>query len=135
MSRTETAFDPATITTRKDDNMETPKIIPSSGSSNGTWGTNVDQAQSTAHDTIDKVSQQVRPSVDRLSEKAHQTVDRLSGVASQAASSLSDKASQYRDLQGQWVGEARDQIRERPVAALAVALAAGFVLRHLLFSR
>ena len=115
--------------------METPKIIPSSGSSNGTWDADVDQAQSAAHDTIDKMTQQARPAVDRLSDKAHKTVDRLSGAASQAASTFSEKASQYRDLQDQWVSGARDQIRERPVAALAVALAAGFVLRHLLFSR
>lgn len=115
--------------------METPKIIPSSGSASGTWDTNVEQAQSAAHDTIDKVSQQARPAVDRLSEKAHQTVDRLSGAASQAASTLSEKASHYREVQDHLVTGARDQIRERPVAALAIALAAGFVLRHLLSSR
>lgn len=115
--------------------METPNIITPSGSSNGTWDSSVDQAKSSAHEAVDKMSDQARPAVDRLSEKAHQTVDRLSGVASQAASSLSGKAAQYRDVQDQWVSQARDQIRERPVASLAIAMAAGFVLRHLLFSR
>jgi ElaB/YqjD/DUF883 family membrane-anchored ribosome-binding protein len=38
-------------------------------------------------------------------------------------------------LQSQLISDARDRVREKPVQSLAIALAAGFLLRHLLRSR
>jgi ElaB/YqjD/DUF883 family membrane-anchored ribosome-binding protein len=120
--------------------MDTSKNFPSNtGSANGgtssTWDRTVDQASADAHKTIDKVSDVARPGVDRLASGAHQTVDKLSDAVTQAAAVLSEKASQLKDLQTQLLSDARVRVREKPVTTIAIAVAAGFLLRHLLRSR
>jgi ElaB/YqjD/DUF883 family membrane-anchored ribosome-binding protein len=116
--------------------MDTPKIVPTgSNGSAGSWDNTVDQAKSGAHGTIDKVAESARPAVDKVSSTAHETVDRLSDSASQAADMLSDKMSQLMDMQQELLEDARVRVRDRPVTALAIAVAAGFVLASLLRSR
>jgi ElaB/YqjD/DUF883 family membrane-anchored ribosome-binding protein len=116
--------------------MDSPKTLPTgTNGSNGTWDRTVDQASTTAHKTIDKLSDAARPAVDRLSSSAHQAIDRISGAATQAAMTLSEKIGPVKDLQEQLIEEARVRVREKPVAALAIAVAAGFLLCQLLRSR
>lgn len=116
--------------------METPKIVPSgSNSSPGNWDSTVEQAKSGVHSTIDKVSETARPAVDKAAEAAHDTVERLSDTATQAANMLSDKMSQLMEVQEQLLQDARVRVRDRPVTALAIAAAAGFLLASLLRSR
>jgi ElaB/YqjD/DUF883 family membrane-anchored ribosome-binding protein len=116
--------------------MDTPKIVPTgSNGSAGNWDSTVDQAKTGAHTTIDKVSESARPAVDKAVSTAHETVDRLSDSASQAATALSDKMSQVMEMQEQLLQDARVRVRDRPVTALAIAAAAGFLLSSLLRSR
>lgn len=84
-----------------------------------------------AHESIDKATHAAEPVMDRLSSTAHSAVDRLSGFASQASSRFSGRASQFKDVQSQVVADTRQRIREQPMAALAIAAAAGFLLRQL----
>ncbi len=91
----------------------------------------VEDTRNKAHEGIDKAAQAAAPVMDRLSSTAHSAVDRLSGFASDASSRLSGKASQFKDVQSQVVADTRQRIREQPMAALAVAAAAGFLLRQL----
>ncbi|HEV7618937.1 MAG TPA: hypothetical protein VGO51_12645 [Burkholderiaceae bacterium] len=116
--------------------MDSPKILPAgTNGSNGAWDRTVDQASTTVHKTIDKLADAARPAVDRLSSGAHQAVDRISGAATQAAMTLSEKIGPIQNLQEQLIEDVRVHVREKPVAALAIAIAAGFLLSQLLRSR
>ena len=92
----------------------------------------VESTRDKTHEAIDKTAQAAAPVMERLSSTAHSAVDRLSGFASQASSRFSGGASQFKDVQSQVVADTRQRIREQPMAALAIAAAAGFLLRQLL---
>lgn len=120
--------------------METPKTVPigsngSSAASNASWDQGVEQAKSSAHDTIDRLSEGARPAVDKLSAAAHQAVDKLSNVAAQASSAFSGKISDANLTQQQLLDNTRAYVREKPGTAIAIAVAAGFLLRSLFRSR
>src|SRR4030081_3624722 len=105
--------------------MDSPKTLPAgTNGSNGAWDRTVDQASTTVHKTIDKLADAARPAVDRLSSGAHQAVDRISGAATQAAMTLSEKIGPIQNLQEQLIEDVRVHVREKPVAALAIAIAA-----------
>jgi ElaB/YqjD/DUF883 family membrane-anchored ribosome-binding protein len=115
--------------------MDTPKIVPTGSSgSTGNWDNTVEQAKSSAHSTIDKVTESARPAVDKMSSTAHDTVEKVSDSAAQTAAMLSDKMNQLMDMQEQLLEDARMRVRDRPVTALAIAAAAGFIIASLLRS-
>ena len=92
----------------------------------------VDKVSAGAHDAIDKVTDAARPMVDRIASGAHQAVDKLAGAAGQAAETLGVKGEQLKNAQAQALEQARAYVRENPVAALGIAVAAGFVLSRML---
>jgi ElaB/YqjD/DUF883 family membrane-anchored ribosome-binding protein len=67
----------------------------------------------------------------RISERAHETVDRLAGTAHGMADRMSRQGEQWMMRQDELVQQVRGFVRERPIAALAVAAAVGFVLSRL----
>lgn len=96
-----------------------------------------------AHKAIDAASAAVSPAVNGIAATAHNTVDRLVSAASQASQVLSQKGEQLSEVlsqKGKQVGAAgariaessRDQVRSRPIAAVGIAMAAGFALGWLL---
>jgi ElaB/YqjD/DUF883 family membrane-anchored ribosome-binding protein len=120
--------------------METQNTAPigsngSDASSNGSWDRKVEQAKSGAHSTIDRLSESAGPAVDKLSAAAHQAVDKLCDVAGQASSALSGKMSNAQGTQQQLLEDTRSYVREKPGTAIAIAVAAGFLLRSLFRSR
>lgn len=123
--------------------METPKSVPidgngsngANGSQNGSWDRTVEQAKSTAHSTIDRLSESAGPAVEKISASAHQAIDRLSDVASQASAAFSGKMSSAQGTQQQLLEDTRAYVREKPGTAIAIAVAAGFLLRSLFRSR
>lgn len=113
--------------------MDTSKAMPTGAS--GNWDNTVEQAKSSAHGAIDKMSESARPAVDKMSSTAHDTVNRLSDSAAQTATMLSDKMSQLMEMQQELLEDTRGRVRDRPVTALAIAIAAGFILHGLIRSR
>ena len=95
-------------------------------------GRSLDQASEGAHDAIDKASEAARPVVDRLASGAHQAVDKLASAAGQAAETLSVRGEQLKNAQAHAVEQARIYVREHPVTALGIGVAAGFLLSRLL---
>lgn len=95
----------------------------------------VQTGSQSAHEGIDKVADAAKPRVDRLSETAHGVVDKVSDAASRMADKWSGQAGQWKDKQAQVLDDTRQRIREKPMAALAIAAAAGFVLRALMRGR
>jgi len=72
--------------------------------------------------------------VDRVAERVGPAVERLKSGVSGAQESLNQRADQLGEIQEQWLASARTTVREHPIAAVAVALAAGVVLSKLLSS-
>ena len=73
--------------------------------------------------------------VDRLSQTAHQAVDRASQAAASVADRMSEKYEELYAMQEDWVQAGREYVREHPVAAIGMALAAGYLLSMLMRSR
>lgn len=113
--------------------MDTPQSTTSGRGINTPQS--MQQTQDKAHEGIDKAAEAAKPAVDRLSSTAHTTVDKLSDYATQAKSMFSERASQFKDVQSQVVADTRQRIREKPMAALAIAAAAGFLIRQMLSGR
>ena len=86
------------------------------------------------------------PTVGRLAESAHKVVDELAGKAGPAverlragvAGAVDSMGRTAQDLAGtrdEWMESCRQTVREHPVAAIAAALAAGYLLARLTSDR
>ena len=67
----------------------------------------------------------------RISQRAHEAVHRLAGTAHGMADRVSRQGEQWMMRQDEVVQQVRGYVRERPIAALAIAAAVGFVLSRL----
>ena len=85
------------------------------------------------------------PMVDRMARSAHSAVDRVSDGASSAVgrvrsgvtdtlSTVSDKAHGLALSREQWIDSCRQPVRDHPLAAVGVALAAGYMIARWLRS-
>jgi ElaB/YqjD/DUF883 family membrane-anchored ribosome-binding protein len=72
--------------------------------------------------------------IDRMSQSAHQAVDKAASMASSYAERLGAKGEQLMEMQEDWIGTAREYVREKPLQALGIALAAGYLL-HMITRR
>ncbi len=70
--------------------------------------------------------------IDRLSTGAHHTVDRAASAAAGVAEQLDTKREALSAASDEWVQATRGYVREHPVAALGIALAAGYLFSRLL---
>lgn len=73
--------------------------------------------------------------VERASSSAHEAVDRIAQSASAYAERFGEKAEEWLEMKDNWVEGARDYVREHPVAALGIAVAAGYILSMIMRSR
>jgi ElaB/YqjD/DUF883 family membrane-anchored ribosome-binding protein len=72
--------------------------------------------------------------VDRLSQSAHEAVDKAASMASSYAERFSTKGEELMQMQEDWISTARDYVRENPLQALGIAVAAGYLL-HMITRR
>ena len=79
-----------------------------------------------------QVSQSAAATVDKIASGAHQAVDRIAAAANSAASQFGVKGEEVLEMKERAFETAREYVREKPIAALAIALAAGFVLSKLI---
>jgi ElaB/YqjD/DUF883 family membrane-anchored ribosome-binding protein len=73
--------------------------------------------------------------VDRISQSAHEGVDRAAQAVSSVADRMSEKYDELYAMQQDWVEAGREYVREHPVAAIGMALAAGYLLSILMRGR
>jgi ElaB/YqjD/DUF883 family membrane-anchored ribosome-binding protein len=73
--------------------------------------------------------------VDRLSQTAHQAVDRAASAASSYAERFGERGEELMQMPQDWLDTARDYVRENPMQAVGMALAAGYLLSILMRSR
>jgi ElaB/YqjD/DUF883 family membrane-anchored ribosome-binding protein len=91
--------------------------------------------EATRKSNSDTVAAGIAPVVDRVAQSAHEAVDKAASAANAAAKALEKRGSQFKDLQATYLDGCRDQVRDHPIAALGIAVAAGFVLSILLTRR
>jgi ElaB/YqjD/DUF883 family membrane-anchored ribosome-binding protein len=94
-----------------------------------------DRASPAAVGVLNKAVQGAHDGIDRLADRAAPAVQGLGERLAAAEEALREKADRLRDARDQWVDRARSTVRERPLSALAAALAVGAVLAVLMRSR
>jgi ElaB/YqjD/DUF883 family membrane-anchored ribosome-binding protein len=65
--------------------------------------------------------------IDRLADSAHGAIDRASQTASQVAERFGEKGEELLAMKEDYVETARDYVKENPLIALGIALAAGYL--------
>ena len=73
--------------------------------------------------------------LERAGSSAHEAVDRVAETASSYAERFGEKAEEWLEMKDNWVEGTREYVREHPVAALGIAVAAGYILSMLMRSR
>jgi ElaB/YqjD/DUF883 family membrane-anchored ribosome-binding protein len=73
--------------------------------------------------------------VDRISQAAHDTVERATQAAASVADRVGEKYDELYAMQEDWMETGREYVREHPVAAIGMALAAGYLLSMLMRGR
>ncbi|MFN2643775.1 MAG: YqjD family protein [Burkholderiales bacterium] len=71
---------------------------------------------------------QSEDNIDRVSQSAHKAIDRAASVASDYAGRMSAKGEELMSMHEDWLDTAREYVREKPLQALGIALAAGYLL-------
>jgi ElaB/YqjD/DUF883 family membrane-anchored ribosome-binding protein len=65
--------------------------------------------------------------IDRLGESAHAAVDRATQAAAQVAERFGEKGEEWLAMKDDYMEQARDYVKENPLMALGIALAAGYL--------
>jgi ElaB/YqjD/DUF883 family membrane-anchored ribosome-binding protein len=72
--------------------------------------------------------------IDRVSQSAHDTIDRAASAASSAYERVSANGEEFMQMHEDWIDAAREYVREKPLQALGIAVAAGYLL-HMITRR
>ena len=91
----------------------------------------VGHATRKTRDATAAIGERAHAGIDRLSAGAHRTLDRVESTAADAADQLDARTEEWSEAAGEWVNATRGYVREHPVASLALALAAGYLLSRL----
>ena len=65
--------------------------------------------------------------IDRLAESAHGAIDRATQTAAQVAERFGEKSEELLSMKDDYVEAARDYVKENPLMALGIELAAGYL--------
>jgi ElaB/YqjD/DUF883 family membrane-anchored ribosome-binding protein len=93
---------------------------------------NIDSA---AHKAYTASADTLRPVVDHLLAGMHQAVERLADVAAQAVDKVELSGEYLKDTQARAARGARSYVREKPLTAVGIAVASGFLLSWALRQR
>lgn len=78
-----------------------------------------------------ELAERAHRGIDRLRSSAHQTVDQAADAASSVADRMSARGEEWVATRDEWMEATRGYVREHPLAALGMALAAGYLLSRL----
>ncbi len=90
---------------------------------------------SVVRSSTEALGEKAHGGIDRLTSTAHDAVERATSAAATAAEQLDAKGRQLMAAREEWMDASRVYVREHPLAALGVALAAGYLLSRILSSR
>ena len=72
-------------------------------------------------------SSDTQKQMNRLGESAQGAVERATQTASQMAQQLGERSEEYLAMKDEYVENAREYVRENPLVAIGIALAAGYL--------
>jgi ElaB/YqjD/DUF883 family membrane-anchored ribosome-binding protein len=78
------------------------------------------------------MSESATATVDKIASGAHQAVDRIASAATSAASQFGVKGDEMLEAKDRLLDSTREYVRTNPMAALGIALAAGFVISRIM---
>ena len=91
----------------------------------------VDSAGSALHSSIDKVVDPALDAVGHVGSAAHDAVNRLSSSATHVADRVSENATRVYEAPGHAVECTKSWIQDKPLEAVGMALALGFIIGRL----
>lgn len=91
----------------------------------------INDIAATAAPLVERLAQGAHDTIDRVAAKAGPAVEKLRTTATTAAGSVQQRATDFGAMEEQWMESARGVVRENPLAAIAVAVAAGMLLSRL----
>jgi ElaB/YqjD/DUF883 family membrane-anchored ribosome-binding protein len=95
----------------------------------------VERKASQAHLAVDtaaaKANEKAGPAIGRAAQAAHQTVDKVAQAAAPAADWINQNAEQLKLQQEALLDGCRSYVRDRPLVAVGVAIAAGYLVGRL----
>ena len=106
--------------------MEKTTSFPTQSSTNAVQR-GVESAGTALHNTIDKLADPARSTVESLSATAHQTVDSVAGTVGDVAERFADETRKITEAPGKALTYSKTCIQNRPLEAVGIALALGFV--------
>lgn len=65
--------------------------------------------------------------IDKLSESAHSAVDRATQTAAQVAERFGEKGEELLAMKDDYLEQAREYVKDNPIMAVGIALAAGYL--------
>jgi ElaB/YqjD/DUF883 family membrane-anchored ribosome-binding protein len=104
-----------------------PGATPIGGPRNGA-GTDPAAQLHDGPELMQRVVQGAHATIDRLADSAAPHVQRLQASVSDANESVHERAGQARALGDEWTESLRVTVREHPLAAVGLALAAGLLI-------
>ena len=91
----------------------------------------VESAGSALHSSIDNMVDPALDAVGLVTSVAHDAVNRLSSGATQLADRVSENATRVSEASGRAVESSKSWIQDKPLEAVGMALAMGFIIGRL----
>jgi len=85
-----------------------------------------------AHQAVDRAADKATPTLERVRDRAHSTIDKVAESAASGVDWATENSRQIARKGGEYQQVASDYIRERPLVAVAGALALGYLIGRLL---
>jgi len=100
--------------------------------STGATGTSTNPGSGNSAGRGSAMSESATATVDKIATGAHQAVDRIASAAASAASQFGVKGDEMLEAKERLLDSTREYVRTNPMAALGIALAAGFVISRIM---
>lgn len=98
----------------------------------------LNKASSSAHSAVDSMAgaadqaaRKAKPTIDHVAAMAHQAVDKAKDAAAPAADWLAEQGESLSATQKKLLADTAGYVSTNPLKAVAIALAAGFVISRL----
>ena len=101
------------------------------GTTDGALKRGVESAGSALHSSIDKMVDPALDVVGNVTSAAHEAVNRLSSGAAQVVDRVSEQATRASEASGRAVESSKSWIQDKPLEAVGMALALGFIIGRL----
>ena len=113
--------------------MEKSNSFPgqNSNSSENAVQRGVESAGTALHQGIDKLADPVRSTVDSMSASAHLAVNSMASSAGHVADRFADETRRISEAPGKALNYSKACVQDRPLEAVGIALALGFIFGRL----